>query len=66
MSHQHRRSAACVLSLFAFLALAACNTVSGIGQDLQGASDATRDAFTSEAEQPKTNSTNDGTRPEGG
>jgi predicted small secreted protein len=53
-----------VLSLSLFVGLAACNTVSGIGADITDASEATRDAFRSEPEQPKTSSTNDGTKPE--
>lgn len=52
------------------LALAAgivsgCNTVEGIGQDIQSAATATRDAISddSSADQPKTHSTNDGSKP---
>ncbi len=63
-SHQLRCSVACVLSLALVVGLAACNTVSGIGADITDASEATRDAFRSEPEQPKTSSTNDGTKPE--
>lgn len=40
-----------------------CNTVSGIGEDLQSASDATRSAFSS-SDSPRTHSTNDGSTPE--
>jgi len=47
------------------LALSGCNTVEGVGQDIQAAASATRDALSSDspAEQPKTHSTNDGAKP---
>lgn len=64
MSYRLRRSAAFAVSLALLVGLAACNTVSGIGEDIKDASAATRDALTSEPEQPKTTSTNDGTNPE--
>ena len=56
---------ACAFALAALVALASCNTVSGIGADIQDASEATREALRSDTDQPKTSSTNDGTRPEG-
>lgn len=58
-----RRAAACLAAALT-LGLAGCNTVSGLGEDLRSASDATRQAFAGDDEQPKTNSTNDGAAPE--
>lgn len=46
------------------LALAGCNTVSGLGEDLRSASDATREAIAGDDDQPRTASTNDGSMPE--
>lgn len=45
--------------------LCGCNTVEGVGEDIQAAASATREALTTDsaAEQPKTHSTNDGARP---
>lgn len=69
-THDHmprtiRNRWAAPLMLAASAALSGCNTVEGVGEDLQAAASATRDALSTDStsEQPKTHSTNDGTRP---
>lgn len=60
MTRTHvRRTLISTLAALAAL-LPACSTVEGLGQDLQDASTATRDAITGGDEQPKGSTTNDG------
>ncbi|MBY0112652.1 MAG: hypothetical protein K2Y21_07515 [Phycisphaerales bacterium] len=59
------RSLVAAVLVCAPLALAACNTVSGVGKDIEETSDNTKKVFTpksSSSAQPKTGSSNDTTQ----
>ena len=62
--NRHARRTTLILTLSAAALLPACNTVSGLGEDLRSASEATRDALSGSDDQPRTASTNDGSMPE--